>query len=99
MEFVSARRMEGLAFPAATKAFTAWISRTMVTMLLAKRSRRVMMLSARATLRPMKMSGRAVQHVRHGRDRAGDLHPFMGMLKVLKGLEFRLWVLAEMQRA
>lgn len=61
VEFVfvvlEARRMLGSALPAEMKALTAWTSCTIVTMLLANSSRSEIMLRARTTLRPMKMSG------------------------------------------
>ncbi len=74
----SATRMFGSTLPATMNALTDLTSWTMVTMLLANRSRRAMMLKARTALRARNVSGKASQlhSIRSCKDRI--LTSFLG---------------------
>ena len=74
--------------PAAMKALTASTSCTMVTMLLANRSKRVTMLSTRTAFRTMKMSVYAAcQKAGRSKPTMKHLHPFLVvMIDRLEGL-------------
>lgn len=74
----SATRMFESALPAAMNALTDLTSWTMVTMLLAKRSSRAMMLKARTALRAMNVSDYARQSFPLGEYKDRRLTSFLG---------------------